>query len=125
MNVRVSSPANYGEGSYVTGTERLVVKPIDIELTAKSDNRPYSGTALTNNGYDITNGAFVGDEGLDFVTVSGSQLEVGSSSNVIDAYGLKGNTKAENYNITTKPGILEVTASHAVVVVKIEGNKDS
>ena len=125
VNVRVSSPANYGEGSYVTGTERLVVKPIDIELTAKSDNQPYSGTALTNNGYDITNGAFVGDEGLDSVTVSGSQLEVGSSSNVIDAYALKGNTKAENYNITTKPGTLEVTASHAVVVVKIEGNKDS
>ncbi len=43
----------------------------------------------------------------------------------IDEYGLKGNTKAENYNITTKPGTLEVTASHAVVVVKIEGNKDS
>ena len=125
VNVRVSSPANYGEGSYVTGTERLVVKPIDIELTAKSDNRPYSGTALTNNGYDITNGAFVADEGLGFVTVSGSQLEVGSSSNVIDTYGLKGNTKAGNYNITTKPGTLEVTASHAVVVVKIEGNKDS
>lgn len=125
VNVRVSSPANYGEGSYVTGTERLVVKPIDIELTAKSDNQPYSGTALTNNGYDITNGAFVGDEGLDFVTVSGSQLEVGSSSNVIGAYGLKDNTKTENYNITTKPGTLEVTASHAVVVVKIEGNKDS
>lgn len=125
VNVRVSSPENYGKDSYVTGTEKLVVKPIDIELTAKSDNRPYSGAALTNNGYDITNGAFVGDEGLDFVTVSGSQLEVGSSSNVIDEYGLKGNTKAGNYNITTKPGTLEVTASHAVVVVKIEGNKDS
>ena len=125
VNVRVSSPANYGEGNYVTGTEKLVVKPVDIELTAKSDNRPYSGTVLTNNGYDITNGAFVDDEGLDSVTVSGSQLEVGSSSNVIDAYALKGNTKADNYNITTKPGTLEVTASHAVVVVKIEGNKDS
>ena len=125
VNVRVSSPANYGEGNYVTGTEKLVVEPVDIELTAKSDNQPYNGTALTNNGYDITNGAFVGDEGLDFVTVSGSQLEVGSSSNVIDEYGLKGNTKAKNYNITTKQGTLEVTASHAVVVVKIEGNKDS
>ena len=125
VNVRVSSPANYGEGNYVTGTEKLVVKPVDIELTAKSDNRPYNGTALTNNGYDITNGAFVGDEGLDSVTISGSQLEVGSSSNVIDAYVLKGNTKAGNYNITTKPGTLEVTASHAVVVVKIKGNSDT
>ena len=125
VNVRVSSPANYGEGNYVTGTEKLVVKPIDIELTAKSDERSYDGTVLTNDGYDITNGAFVGDEGLDSVTVSGSQLEVGRSSNVIDAYALKGNTKAENYNITTKPGTLEVTASHAAVVVTIEGNKDS
>ena len=125
VNVRVSSPANYGEGNYITGTEKLVVKPVDIELTAKSDNRPYNGTALTNNGYDITNGTFVGDEGLGSVTVSGSQLEVGSSSNMIDAYALKGNTKAENYNITTKPGTLEVTASHAAVVVKIKGNSDT
>ena len=125
VNVRVSSPANYGEGNYVTGTEKLVVEPVDIELTAKSDNQPYNGTALTNNGYDITNGAFVGDEGLGSVTVSGSQLEVGSSSNVIDAYVLKGNTKAENYNITTKPGTLEVTASQVAVVVKIRGNKNS
>lgn len=125
VNVRVSSPVNYGEGNYVTGTEKLVVKPVDIELTAKSDNRPYNGTALTNNGYDITNGAFVGDEGLNSVIVSGSQFEVGSSSNVIDAYVLKDNTKAENYNIATKPGTLEVTASQAAVVVTIEGNKDS
>lgn len=125
VNVRVSSPANYGEGNYVTDTEKLVVKPVDIELTAKSDNQPYNGTALTNNGYDITNGAFVNDEGLNSVTVSGSQLEVGSSSNVIDAYVLKGNTKAGNYNITTKPGTLEVTASQVAVVVTIEGNKNT
>lgn len=122
VNVRVSSPANYGEGNYVTGTEKLVVNPVAITLTAKSDSKPYDGIALTNNGYDVTVGNFVGDEGLDSVTVSGSQTEVGRSDNLITAYELKKNTKADNYNITTATGVLEVTPFEKAVVVKIKGN---
>lgn len=125
VNVRVSSPANYGEGNYVTGTEKLVVNPVAITLTAKSDSKPYDGIALTNNGYDVTVGKFVGDEGLDSVTVSGSQTEVGRSDNLITAYALKKNTKADNYDITTATGALEVIPSKKAVVVKIKGNTDT
>lgn len=125
VNVRVSSPANYGEGNYVTGTEKLVVNPVAITLTAKSDSKPYNGIALTNNGYDVTEGKFVGDEGLDSVTVSGSQTEVGKSDNLITAYALKENTKSTNYKIELVKGHLEVIASNAAVVVKIKGNTDS
>ena len=125
VNIRVSSPANYGEGNYVTGTEKLVVNPVAITLTAKSDSKPYDGIALTNNGYDVTVGNFVGDEGLDSVTVSGSQTEVGRSDNLITAYELKKNTKADNYNITTATGVLEVTPFEKAVVVKIKGNTDT
>lgn len=125
VNVRVSSPDNYGEGNYVTGTEKLAVNPVAITLTAKSDSKPYDGIALTNNGYDVTKGKFVGDEGLDSVTVSGSQTEVGRSDNLITAYALKKNTKADNYDITAATGALEVIPSEKAVVVKIKGNTDT
>lgn len=125
VNVRVSSPANYGEGNYVTGTEKLVVNPVAITLTAKSDSKPYDGIALINNGYDVTAGKFVGDEGLASVTVSGSQTEAGKSDNEIVAYTLKKNTISTNYAIVLAKGQLEVTVSDAVVVVRIKGNTDS
>ena len=88
---------------------KLSITPVAIELTADSASKPYDGTALTNNGYTITSGVFVGEEGLESVTVEGSQTLVGSSSNAITGYALKDNTEASDYTITTKPGTLTVT----------------
>jgi uncharacterized repeat protein (TIGR02543 family) len=88
---------------------KLSITPVAIELTADSASKPYDGTALTNNGYTITSGEFVGEEGLESVTVAGSQTLVGSSSNAITGYALKDNTAANDYTITTKPGTLTVT----------------
>ena len=88
---------------------KLSITPVAIELTAASDSKTYDGTALTNNGYTITSGEFVGEEGLASVTVEGSQTLVGSSSNAITGYALKDNTAANDYTITTKPGTLTVT----------------
>ena len=88
---------------------KLSITPVAIELTADSASKPYDGTALTNNGYTITSGKFVGEEGLESVTVEGSQTLVGSSNNAITGYALKDNTEASDYTITTKPGTLTVT----------------
>ena len=87
----------------------LTINPVAIELTAASDSKPYDGTALTNNGYAITSGEFVGEEGLASVTVEGSQTLVGSSNNTITRYALKDNTAASDYTITTRLGTLTVT----------------
>lgn len=89
----------------------MTVNPVAIELTANSDTKVFDNTALTNSGYKITNGTFVGTDGLAEVAVEGSQTAVGSSANTIKGYSLKDGTKAVNYNITTVEGTLTVTAA--------------
>ena len=88
---------------------RLDITPVEIELTANSDSKPYDGQPLTNSGYTITKGAFVGEEGLASVTVEGSQTLVGSSDNVITGHTLKDNTWASNYQFKYAKGTLQVT----------------
>lgn len=119
VNVRVSSPKNY-EG-YVSGTQKLKVTPVAIELTANSKSREYNGLPLTDDGYKITSGKFVGEEGFESVAISGSQIDAGTSPNVITGYAFKENTKAGNYAVTTKDGQLEVTPVAEKVTVSIAG----
>ena len=107
--------ANYTFGKPVIGT--LEVTPVAIELTANSAAKAYDGTPLTDSGYTISSGSFVGEEGLAGVTVEGSQTAVGSSANKITGHTLKSNTKAQNYNITYADGTLTVTQSEKVITV--------
>ena len=107
--------ANYTFGEPVIGT--LTVTPVAIELTANSAAKAYDGTPLTDRGYTISSGSFVGEEGLAGVTVEGSQTAVGSSANTITGHKLKSNTLAKNYTITYKPGTLTVTQSEKVITV--------
>ena len=88
---------------------RLDITPVEIELTANSDTKPYDGQPLTNSGYTITKGEFVGEEGLASVTVEGSQTLVGTSDNVITGHTLKDNTWASNYQFKYAKGTLQVT----------------
>ena len=107
--------ANYTFGEPVIGT--LTVTPVAIELTANSAAKAYDGTPLTDRGYTISNGSFVGDEGLASVTVVGSQTLEGSSANKITGHTLKSNTKAQNYNITYADGTLTVSKNEKVITV--------
>ena len=107
--------ANYTFGEPVIGT--LTVTPVAIELTANSAAKAYDGTPLTDRGYTISNGSFVGEEGLAGVTVEGSQTAVGSSANTITGHKLKSNTLAKNYTITYADGTLTVTQSEKVITV--------
>ena len=106
---------NYTFGESIIGT--LTVTPVAIELTAASASKEYDGTPLTKNDYTITNGAFVGEEGLASVTVVGSQTLVGESANKITAHSLKGNTLAQNYTITYQLGELKVTQNEKAITV--------
>ena len=107
--------ANYTFGEPVIGT--LTVTPVAIELTANSAAKAYDGTPLTDSGYTISNGSFVGEEGLAGVTVEGSQTAVGSSANKITGHTLNNNTKAQNYNITYADGTLTVSKNEKVITV--------
>ena len=114
---------NYTFAQSEDGT--LTVKPVAIELTANSAEKIYDGTPLTDNGYQITKGAFVGEEGLASVTVEGSQTLVGTSANEIRAHGLKANTKAQNYAITYQPGQLTVKDRNEKYRLTVEANSGS
>ena len=107
--------ANYTFGKPVIGT--LTVTPVAIELTANSAAKAYDGTPLTDSGYTISSGSFVGEEGLAGVTVEGSQTAVGSSANTITGHKLKSNTKAQNYNITYADDTLTVSKNEKVITV--------
>ena len=108
--------ANYTFGEPVIGT--LTVTPVAIELTANSAAKAYDGTPLTDSGYTISSGSFVGEEGLAGVTVEGRQTAVGSSANKITGHTLNNNTKAQNYDITYVDGTLTVSKNEKVITVK-------
>ena len=93
---------------------------VAIEITAASDTKEYDGTALTNDGYELTDGELVDGNALIAVTVVGSQTLVGTSDNVpseaviIDADG--GDVTAA-YEITYVNGTLEVTQNTTALTV--------
>ena len=109
--------------TYEPGMLKITKRPITI--TADSAAKVYDGTALTKNGYKLTddNGATTGElttgntinstgDSITSVTVEGSRTEVGSSNNVPSAAVIKNATEVDvttSYEITYANGTLEVT----------------
>lgn len=120
VELKITNHAQYTNVKQESGT--LSITPIEIELTAGSDEKVYNGTELTKNTYSVTKGAFVSGEGVATATVVGSQLNVGESDNVIEEYVLTAATLPENYSITLKPGKLIVTPVTDKVTVTINEN---
>ena len=78
----------------------LEIAPMDLTITAGSANRTYDGTPLTKDSYTTSADPAEGDT-ITSVTLTGSQLNVGSSDNVAsDAKLMRGDKDVtENYNI--------------------------
>ena len=99
---------------------------IEIEITAASAEKVYDGTPLTDDGYELTSGKLAEGNVIQSVTLTGSQLNVGSSDNVaseamiVDA---DGNDVTAGYTITYVKGTLEVTPLE--VTVTITGKKET
>ena len=104
----------------------LKIAPMDLTITAGSANRTYDGTPLTKDSYTTSADPAEGDT-ITSVTLTGSQLNVGSSDNVAsDAKLMRGDKDVtENYNITYEKGTLAVTPLTDKVTVTITGNTDS
>ena len=95
-----------------TGDDTVETEPIAITITAASQTRQYNGTALTNNGYSITSGKLTEGDKIDSITVTGSQLDVGSSANVpsnAKIVNKDGEDVTKGYKITYANGTLTVT----------------
>lgn len=98
----------------------LTIDKRDVTLTSGSASKTYDGSALTNNTVTVSGDKFVDGEGASY-NVTGSITLPGSAVNTF-TYKLNDNTKASNYNITTKEGTLTVNdvddADKYVVTVK-------
>ena len=104
VNVRVSSDDCVG---YVTGTESITITQRQVTLTSATASKPYDGTPLTNDTVTVGGQGFVEGQGATY-KVTGSQTVVGRSANEF-SYKLNEGTNADNYNISTTEGTLEVT----------------
>lgn len=103
---------------------KLTIEPRKVSFTSASDSKVYDGKPLTNN--NVTVGGedgFVKGEGATF-NVTGSQTNVGSSSNTF-TFELNEGTLEQNYDIETHEGTLAVTADENEVVVTITEHSDT
>ena len=104
----------------------LEIAPMDLTITAGSANKTYDGTPLTKDSYTTSADPAEGDT-ITSVTLTGSQLNVGSSDNVAsDAKLMRGDRDVTaNYAITYEKGTLAVTPLTDKVTVTITGNNGS
>ena len=102
-----------GKGNYTGTFDRTYeITPATLTVTTPSANKVYDGTPLTAEG---TISGFVNKETATFTT-TGSQTEVGSSSNT---YSIEwnGTAKSSNYKISETVGTLTVTENENEIVV--------
>ncbi|MBQ9642543.1 MAG: hypothetical protein IJV26_00715, partial [Lachnospiraceae bacterium] len=97
----------------VTGTAgTLQIRRRSLVLTSADAQKVYDGSVLTttdfdNGGITVNGDGFAEGEGAVY-TVTGSQTLTGTSGNIF-TYQLNEGTKAENYDIVVRPGLLRVT----------------
>ena len=101
----------------VTVNGTLEVTKREAVITADSASKVYDGTALTDNGYEIA-GLADGDAVVT-VTVTGSQLNVGSSANVASGAAIMRGTKnvTDCYDITYIDGTLTVSKVGTPIII--------
>lgn len=83
----------------------LTILPAPLTVTTHSGKKVYDGKALTADG--VIEGLIEGESAT--ITSTGKQVDVGSSLNTY-SMAWNENTKAGNYSITEKLGMLTVTA---------------
>ena len=99
--------SNYSVNLYVR-PGRLQILPKEVTVNTGSGEKPYDGSALTNPEASIT-GLVGSDERIVIVSATGSQTEIGSSSNT---YSIEwGTVNSQNYAVTENLGTLTVTGN--------------
>lgn len=84
-----------------------------IVLTSKSGTWPYDGNAHSDSGYSVTGDGFVGEDGFQSVSVTGTIKDIGSIDNAI-TYKLTKVTKEDNYDIEINNGTLTISKTELV-----------
>ena len=110
--------ANFSNVTFAVENGSLVIEPRKVELTSASAEKEYDGDPLTDGTVTVTGDGFVEGEGASF-EVTGSRTLVGESYNTF-TYTLNEGTKAENYDITTKEGTLQVTSRNVRYEINVQ-----
>jgi hypothetical protein len=90
----------------------LHIQPRSITMQAGSAEKPYDGTALTSQAYELIAGTLAEGHRIKKCTVIGAQTEIGRSENRIVAIEIidqEGKSVTANYAIELLPGQLKVT----------------
>ena len=112
-----------GNGKYSgTATKTFTIKPAHLKVTTNGASKVYDGEALTATGSSIT-GLVDADKGQVTIKTTGSQTNVGTSSNHYEVASW-GNAKSSNYTFDEPSyGTLEVKAQ-SINPTDSEGKKD-
>ena len=104
----ITNAADYSDVTANFGT--LTVTQRALTIKAANSAKVYDGTALTKDGYSITEGTLAEGDSIRSVTVTGSRTETGSGDNVpSDAVILRGETDVTaDYAVTYVNGTLTV-----------------
>lgn len=84
-----------------------------IVLSSNSVTWPYDANAHSDSSYTQTGDGFVGEDGFQSVSVTGTITDIGSIENAI-TYKLTKATKADNYDIEVKNGTLVISETKLV-----------
>ena len=98
---------NFTDVHFQVENGKLEITKRNVTLTSADDEKPYDGTALTNNKVTVSGDGFASGEGVN-LTVTGRITQVGRTDNTF-SYTMAEGTKAGNYNITTVYGTLIIT----------------
>ena len=116
-DITITNRDSYKNIEFEDGTIKITPITNPIKVTAKSDNKTYSGNDLTNNGYTYTEGVLLAGDRLE-ATIEGSQKYVGTSDNKVKEVKVMRDGKdiTSNYKFGThENGTLKVTEASQTV----------
>ena len=113
-----NTSANFTNVTFIIVDGKLNIAQRKVLMTSADDEKVYDGTPLTNSTVTVTGDGFAEGEGAAY-TVTGSQLDEGSSNNSF-TYELNEGTLAANYIIEAKEG--ELTVKPILTEITITAN---
>ncbi len=103
---------NFNNVTFEVTDGSLEITKRQVTLTSASDSKVYDGKYFSNKKITVSGDGFAEGEGATY-KVSGRILDVGEVKNKF-TYTLNGNTLADNYDIKTVFGTLEITPKPVV-----------
>ena len=101
---------------------KLTINKREVTIKPKNASKVYDGNALVATDWEVADGSFVNGQGIANPKYTGSQTAPGTSESGISEWGYQDGTNANNYNIKTQPGTLNVTSRGATQTITVEAN---